>query len=259
MSPNYQSIIIFDLDGTLTDQYSTLVGDKTKTNAETYSFWRWITGRLVQDKILFDQAATAWKKTITKDPLIDKIQSSKEMMELGLRMMRSECCNAMVIFESAVAITQEFLKCGVVRKDAIEYLKNCLELNITCVISTASYEEGARGFVQGLVGTGLLRADLAAKILVSGTNINWDKLEVIHMNVDTNKLHGLETALDLSLAEIKPKIKAIFADDPLINDRALLNGLCTNSFVIRTEKNNHLTLPPGCVFITWQEVLKNKP
>jgi hypothetical protein len=77
------------------------------------------------------------------------------------------------------------------------------------------------------------------------------------MNVDSNKILGLEKTLRQPITELKPKIKAVFGDDPEINDKALLGGLCDYSFVIKTIKNAHMNLPSCCVFSSWKEIINH--
>ena len=248
---------IFDLDGTLTEEFSPHIGDKTGYGLNTYSLWNLITRELVANKGEFDAAAAAWKKHVTTTPDIDKILSSKEMTETGIRMFRTEHKSAIAVQNKAAEITEMYSKSGVVIKPAIEYLEYRLKEGVLCVISTASYEDGAVGFVQGLVQCKLLPEDLAGKIVVSGTQVDWGKLCVTHMNVDDNKLHGLEQALQIPMANIRSNIVAVFGDDPMINDRALL-ALAKHSFVIKSDKNKDAVLPSNCVFANWEEIFFNK-
>lgn len=251
------SIEIFDLDGTLTEEFSSIVGDKTKTGIETYSYWNLITRELVADKNEFDAKASAWKKMVTTTNGIDKIESSKDMTEIGLQLFRQENRSADVMQKIAFEITKLFFKSGIIVIEAVEYLTYRLKQNVTCVISTASYEDGAKGFVNGLVACGLIAPELAAKIVISGTKIDWQQLKITHMNVDNNKILGLEKTLGQPIEKLKPKICAIFGDDPEINDKALLGGLCDHSFVIKTIKNAHMTLPSCCVFSSWREIINH--
>jgi phosphoserine phosphatase len=163
------SIEIFDLDGTLTEEFSPTIGDKTKTGIETYSYWNLITRELVTDKNEFDAKSSAWKKMVTSAESIDKIESSKDMTEIGLQLFRQENRNADVMQKTATEITKLFFKYGVIVTEAIEYIAYRLKQNVTCVISTASYEDGAKGFINGLAICGLIAPELAAKIIISGT------------------------------------------------------------------------------------------
>lgn len=247
-------IEIFDLDGTLTEEYSHEIGDKTKSGLTTYSFWNLITRNLVANKNEFDEEAAAWKRMVTTTDGIDKVQSSKEMTEVGIKFFQDKYKNADAIRNQAAEVTKLFFHGGIIAFDAIKYLNYRLKQGVVCIISTASYEDGARGFVDGLVDCDLLPQELAEKIVFSGTRIDWDKMQVSHMNVDNNKLLGLTLTTGYAIKTIKPQIKAVFGDDPKINDRALLDGLCKHSFVIKTAKNKDFDLPAGCVFVDWKDI-----
>lgn len=275
------SIELFDLDGTLTQS--------------GYSLWNLITRALVVNAQDFDAIALNWNNMI-KEPTIsnqqiflrtlqqatvfkqyaaqlddlaimamkgNKIQSSLAMTEIGIMLLCEAAKNPMTILQTAQKITHEFPE-GVIIIDAIKYLRYRLEQGITCVISTASYEEGAKGFVAGLVKLGLISQELARKIKYSGTQVDWQTFKVKHMNADSNKLRGLEQVFSaelgthITIEQLRLRIHAVFADDPLINDRAILQGLCKHSFVIRNENNAAINLPHECVFATWSDIYVNR-
>jgi len=250
-------IEIFDLDGTLTKEFSPEIGDKTGFGLNTYSLWNLITRELVRNKEEFDKAAGNWKKYVIATKNIDKITASKDMTEIGIRMLGQKNQHALAIQNKAVEITENFFNNGIIITAAIDYLKYRLAEGVICIISTASYEEGAYGFIQSLVRCNLLDQELADKIVVSGTQTDWQKLSVTHMNVDTNKLRGLEQALQMGIENIRPHIIAVFGDDPGINDRALLE-LGKYSFAIKNAKNQNAALPHNCVFSNWLDIFANK-
>ena len=250
-------IEIFDLDGTLTgetDKKSVLYNDR---GFKTNSYWNLITRELVENKESFDNQARDWKERMQHQTDVDVIEESKKMTELGLQQFRSDCSNDDSVRNKATEITKLFFKHGVIRKDAVDYLRLRLKEGVTCIISTASYEDGAIGFVKGLVECGLLLEELSKKIIVIGNLIDWDKLKVTHMNVDTNKIKSIESRLKVDIEMIKPRIIAVFGDDPAINDRALLE-LGQMSFAIPTTTNEGASLPSNCVFATWPEILANE-
>lgn len=249
------AIEIFDLDGTLTEEFAPEIGDQTGYGLTTYSFWNLITRELVVNQSEFDLEAAAWKKMVTTKIEIDKVESSKEMTERGIKLFDQKYQNAAAVRQKAASITKLFFQKGIIIRDAIEYLKYRLSQQVICVISTASYEDGALGFVDGLVDCKLIPQSLSSKIMISGTQIDWSSLRVTHMNVDMNKLLGLERVFNQSMAEIQPRINAVFGDDPAINDRALLDGLCKHGFVIKNAKNAGLSLPTNCVFASWKDIL----
>ncbi len=248
---------IFDLDGTLTEDFSTVAGDKTGFGLKTYSLWNLITRELATNKEEFDTTASEWKQYVTKTPNIDKISSSKDMTEIGASFFPIKNRDSQMIREKAQEITGLFYTKGIINLDAIAYLKDRLEQKICCVISTASYKDGAIGFVNALVKCKLLPKKLSQKILISGTELNWENLTVTHMNVDQNKIVDLERLLKKYYQNNKHEIQAVFGDDPEINDRALL-ATGKYSFVIKTEKNSMAALPDNCVFADWTTILRNK-
>jgi len=250
------NIEIFDLDGTLTEEFSPEIGDETNLGFKTYSLWNLVTRALAKNCNEFDDVAVAWRKMITTTPNVDRIASSRKMTELGLSMLHPEHKNARAIQQKTMEFTHLFVSKGIVNTKAIAYVRHRLSQNTICVISTANYEDSVTGFIRGLCETNLLPYNLANKIICSGTTIDWhsSNCNVIHMNTDTNKIHGLEISLKQPISLIKPKIKAVFADDPQVNDRALLDGLCNHSFVIKNHKNKNMTLPKNCVFATWDEI-----
>jgi hypothetical protein len=130
---------------------------------------------------------------------------------------------------------------------------------VICAISTGGDECGAVGFVDGLVECGILSKDLGAKILVSGTRINWNELTVEHLNVGPLKSRGLELAFQKPIDDIQKRTQAVFGDDPERGDRALLDGFCQHSFVKKTIKNRNAVLPSNCVFFSsWAEIYENR-
>ena len=163
------------------------------------------------------------------------------------------------IRKQAAMITKDYFPVGILELDAIRYLEHQVREGVICVISTAGDESGASGFLDGLVHCGLLPQDIANQILVSGTRIDWDKMQIDHMNVGPLKLHGLELTFQKSIEDIKKRTQAVFANDPDHNDRALLEGFSEHGFVKRTVKNEQCVLPVGGVFFSnWLEVYENR-
>lgn len=251
-------IEIFDLDGTLTEEYSPEIGDKTGLGLNTYSLWNLITRELAENSAEFDETAAQWKTWVTSTDNIDKIAASQDMTMIGLKMLRHENRSKKTIQKKASEITKRFIQQNIVIPKAIAYLRERLEQDIICLISTAGYEDGALGFIQALVSSHWIPAHLTKHILVSGTEIDWNPLRVTHMNVDENKLRGIEKRFSQSLNTLKPFIDSVFGDDPAINDRMLLDGLCPQSFAIKTTKNQSMTLPDSCVWASWEEIYAHR-
>ena len=72
-------------------------------------------------------------------------------------------------------------------------------------------------------------------------------------NMGSNKVIGLVDALRIGEEALKARIGFVFGDDPLSNDRELLE-IAPYAYVIKNEKNRHLNLPERVRLVTWSEV-----
>jgi hypothetical protein len=68
-----------------------------------------------------------------------------------------------------------------------------------------------------------------------------------------NKVNGLMDALGIDEEALKARISFVFGDDPLGNDRGLLE-IAPYAYVIKNERNRHLDLPDRLRLVTWSEV-----
>jgi hypothetical protein len=91
------------------------------------------------------------------------------------------------------------------------------------------------------------------KIRLSGSRIDWSSRTVVHFNMGSNKVVGLADALRIGEQALKAGISFVFGDDPLGNDRGLLE-IASYAYVIKNEKNRHLDLPDRLRLVTWSEV-----
>lgn len=173
-------------------------------------------------------------------------------------MLNKEDRNGVTIYKEAALLTQKFFNNNILELDAIKYLEYQLRAGTTCIISTAGDENGTAGFIDGLVNCKLLPEELADKILISGTKMNWDNLTVVHINSGALKLRGLELTLQEPLANIQKRTQAVFGDSPEGGDKALLNGFCQCSFVKKHAYNQQATLSANCVFSNWAEIYANR-
>lgn len=247
-------IKVFDLDGTLTTTKEEVSIDPFGMG--TFSFWDLITGMLVKNYDLFHKEATNWKKnTVVKEK--DKIASSKKMTEKGIEFFYPENRSAKVVEKTAYNITLKLHENGLLRSDAIYYLADCLQKGEKCVISTASYADGAQGFLKAIFNLGLLPSNHPGKLIVSGNIIDWKSGRVLHMNAEYGKIKGLEITMREPLHCFKNQIAAVFGDDPYINDKAILE-LGALSFTIPTPKYGTSKLPHNCVRASWEDILENK-
>jgi hypothetical protein len=69
----------------------------------------------------------------------------------------------------------------------------------------------------------------------------------------SNKVTGLVDALRISGDALKARIHCVFGDDPLGNDRELLE-IAPYPYVIKNEKHRNLNLPDRIRLVTWSEV-----
>ncbi|HLB56390.1 MAG TPA: HAD family hydrolase [Coxiellaceae bacterium] len=238
-------IEIFDLDGTLTN--------------EGYPLWNLITEKAVLNRDEFIRIAQEWKLDVTNNPhkYPNKRTASKEMTELGIRMFRPEFSNAKAVRAIAKDAGHFIHEVGGIRLDAISYLRCRINQGFSCVISTASYLEGAQGFMDCLAELRLLSKDDVGKIIFCGTRTKWDTSTVVHTNADDGKTEELQRVFCRDIKDLSGSIHAVFGDDPEINDRSLLM-LGSHSFAIPTTRNTHASLPDNCVWATWEQILANK-
>lgn len=266
-----QKISVFDLDGTLTKP--------------GFSLWNLITRSLVTEPTAFDRIASKWNQMLktpdatqykeefleilkalpeyennaTWEKLANKavendiISSSQAMTEIGIRMIPKEKRNAKTVQNTAQEITLNF-QTGIIIEIAIKLMEQLITSGMRCIISTANYIEGARGFVDALVMRQLLTKKLAKQIEFSGTKIDWARATVIHMNADANKILDLQKLLQNS--PHPTEIKFIFVDEPNKNDRALLSLTGCKKYVIKHAENMHANIPQDCDHLDWTEICK---
>lgn len=257
MSITKSPIQIFDLDGTLTKGFDFQEGDLTGENLPIYDYWYRIIRKLTPNPDAFE-AQEKFLLDMLMAKNIDLATFLTETAKIEIAMLNKEDRNGATIYKEAVLLTQKFFNNNIIELDAIKYLKHQLRAGTACVISTAGDESGAAGFVDGLVNCKLLSEELANKIFISGTRMNWNSLTVVHMNSGALKLRGLELTLQEPLADIQKRTQAVFGDSPEGGDKALLNGFCSNSFVKRTAHNQQAVLPANCVFSNWAEIYTNR-
>ena len=243
-------ILIYDIDGTLTYAYGDI---QDCTGFDTYAFWPLISRHFSINESALKQSIAEWDVLMKTE--IDPTGSSYRMMQETIRTFIS-IASAQTIRDYAKTITLQFFNRGVLREDAISHLKHNLEIGNTCVFSTGSYQEGAIGFVDGLVEAGLLTLNAAQKIIISGAIVNWGARILVHANVRERKIVGLENTFKASIHELKPRIAAVFADDPLVNDRDILRlAPKDGAYVIPTNKNRHMQISDSYKYLSWEEII----
>lgn len=243
-------LIIYDIDGTLTRSY----GDIQDTSGcETYAFWPLISYHFSENEIELRKMVADWEKSMANES--DPVGSSYKIMQAGIKTFRQDATSTS-IREYAKQITELFVRHKIIHQKAISHLENSVRNGNVCVFSTGSYQDGAYGFRDGLVASGIITQEIANQILISGAKVDWINKTLLHANVRERKIIGLEQTLKKTTLEIRNCISAVFADDPLVNDRDILDLAPPNkAFVIATRKNSIQTIPDRYIRTTWDEIL----
>jgi hypothetical protein len=227
---------IYDIDGTLT-----LPG---------HDLWYLCTRSLSADKALFDRYVAEWKGQIQSG--MDPFERSLTMMKRGLELLKNGVSSELVVGE-VQRITNNLIDERLVWREAINFLKDRVRGGAAAVFSTTNYHEGAVGFLSALHLEGWISQTELKKIFVSGSRIDWSSRAIIHFNMASNKVTGVADALGISEEALKARIHCVFGDDPLGNDRELLE-IAPYPYVIKSETHRNLKLPDRIRLVTWSEV-----
>jgi len=227
---------IYDIDGTLT-----LPG---------HDLWYLSTRSLSADKDLFDRYVAEWKNEIHTG--IAPFDCSLTMMRRGLSLLKN-AAGSETITDEVQRITDDLIDTGFVCRKAIDFLKGRIRGGNGAVLSTTNYREGAVGFLLALKKKGWIGQTELQEVFISGSRIDWNTRTVIHFNMGRNKVFGLVDALGIGAEAIRNKIGCVFGDDPLGNDRELLE-IASHPFVIKNENNRCLNLPDRIRLVTWSEI-----
>ena len=143
------------------------------------------------------------------------------------------------------------LKHSAVRTAGIAHLRHSLEAGHICILSTGSYLDGAYGFIDAVCEEGLIPKELTDRLVITGAQIDWPSLKVIHANIANNKIKSIQSALESrGLRLNEEEVDSIAVDDPLGND----SGLCLINpkavRVIKTPQNQST----ACVLYNWDEI-----
>jgi hypothetical protein len=227
---------VYDIDGTLT--------------IPGHDLWYLSTRSLSADKDLFDRYVAEWKSEIQSG--MDPFECSLTMMKKGLQLLKDDISSETVDHE-VQRITSNLIDEGLVWREAIEFVKSRIRSGVGVVFSTTNYHEGAVGFLHALWQKGWIQQGELEKICLSASRIDWSSRIVAHFNMGSNKVIGLVDALSIGEEALKARIDFVFGDDPLGNDRGLLE-IAPYAYVIKNEKNRHLDLPDRLRLVTWSEV-----
>ncbi len=246
-------IQIFDIDGTLTHAHGDI---PDKTGLETYAFWPLLSKYFTQDVNQLNKMIHAWEESMKTE--LDPTGSSHKMMQVSLDTFRGGV-TADTMRSYAKELTLKFIRCGVIRKEAVAYLERQAKQGITCVLSTGSYLDGALGFVDALVEAGLISKETQRSLHISGAIVDWEDYTLIHANVRERKLLGIGMAMGKTLEEVQPHVTAAFGDDPWINDKNILEiAPKGKGYVITTSKNKNKELPSGYSLTTWDSIISRE-
>jgi hydroxymethylpyrimidine pyrophosphatase-like HAD family hydrolase len=229
-------IRIFDIDGTITEPGNDL--------------WYLTTRAFARDKELFDHHVTDWRKQIASGA--DVYSVSQAMMRKGLDLMPATLSGEQ-IKGMAREIAQNLLDAGKYFHAAIDYINRSISASYAVIFSTTNYDEGGLGFVEALVESEFVSKDDADKIYISGSAINWRHKTIDHFNLGADKVTGICRLLNIDRVTLSNLVDACFGDDPLGNDREILE-LTSRAFVIRNDKNKNYVLPKNMRLIDWHEL-----
>ena len=216
-----QEIVAFDIDGTITE--------------EGYDLWMLSTTKLIKNTDKHQNVLKTWKRNKKSNPYDASLVVMNEVIQLLPDQLNSEQLESTVFQIVNVMISEQ----SGVRAKAIEKIKDSLKNGYQVAFCTTNFIEGGKGFLRSLVYNGLLSSQEASKIKITGTVTDWKKKSVIHFNMDQGKLTGLSRELNLPLATIKHQLSEAYGDDPLGNDKALLDNAKTG-YIISTQKNQKI-------------------
>jgi hypothetical protein len=190
-------IIICDFDQTIT--------------SEGRDLWYECTKSLSSSSQKFEELIIEFKNTVNDTP----IESSLLAFQKGLDLISNK--DDIISYFKNVPID------GYLRNDLVEFLNKHLAIEGNqLVISTANYEKGVCTLVPRIFTN-------TSNIIVSGTRFS--KGIVDHINVAQNKVKDIESGIELE------HVSHIFGDDPLINDKYILEMKKEVAYLFNTKKN----------------------
>jgi len=248
-------IQLFDVDGTLTSSEKDEPFASSNLLAyKTFAFWPLLSSLLAKKPCFFESEAAQWNKLMETTPETQKDRSSFDMMERTVREFLYHYVNAEYMSKKAEEITNNFLIHNVIQLNAIQYINECLDNGIICILTTGSYLDGLKGFVNALIKKNILRN--SKNLLLNGAEVNWANKTLIRANVGKYKTENLFNTLKENNIE-EYAVQAAFGDDPYINDKAILElALPNGGFVIKCKKNVLGGFNPQFKHCTWQEFIQ---
>lgn len=227
-------LIITDIDQTIT--------------AQGLDLWYEMSLELVKDKDLFQKKFLRFKQVAMRDPIGESVKLMKETIEMIGYIERVD------LRDKIIGLVNSHYDQGNIREEALEFLDKFLQTGGHVVLSTANYVEGAYAFRKFLMR--LFGEQYGNQIHCSGTIIDWDFLEVDHINVARNKVLDVKALFDAKDFD-KDQIIGIFGDDPVVNDIALFNIDHTKSYLIETVGNSKVEIPVTLKRRGWDQAIED--
>jgi len=236
--------------GTLTHNYADVA--QPPANYSTFAFWSLLSTHFVNNANIFKNALQAWELSMQDEADVDT--SSFNMMEKTIKHYLRANITADMISGKAKEITQDFIHLDIIQMTAIDYLSECLDKGIYCVLTTGSYLDGLYGFVAALKEANKLPA--SPFLLLNGAEVSWKERKLLQANVGKFKAQKLTQTLHKKNL-IPYTIAAAFGDDPYVNDNIILKQARKNcAFVIKSKKNIAGDFPTEYIHLDWNEFVR---
>jgi hypothetical protein len=229
---------IFDIDGTLTHVHGEYADPGS--NLSTYVYWDLVNEALIEDKPVLRAYLDDWNNRIHERHPQNVVDLSVEMMNKIIALM-PEHASAQAFEDLGIQFTKTCVANGIIREDAMAYVRACLARGERCVFSTGGYYDSAVGLLKGLVAEGVLPEDATSKITVLGSTVAWPTREMSFVNVGPNKTISLQIEVPDWRAD---ETLGFYCDDPEGNDSGLADLVPADTlFVIGTDKNKGVSYP----------------
>ncbi len=219
---------IFDIDGTLTKSGNDL--------------WFLIMQELCEP--------TAFKALVTEWEAKSKTYENSYTLLVGtLDLLRNIDNAEEKIFNTAKKLTLGLIDNDLVPKQALIALRQSIHSCDLIVLSTANYNEAAKGFTAALVERKLISQLEYNKLVILATNTDWRKYSVECFNMGDVKIHTFYRYLQQKNYPLKVPDK-VFIDDPQFNDASLANE-SLEVVVVDNPKNRDYIRNTGFERVYW--------
>lgn len=219
---------IFDIDGTLTKSGNDL--------------W-FLTMQELCEPIAFKKLVSEW------DAKSKTYENSYQLLIGTLNLLRNVEKPDEKIFNLAKKLTLELLDNGLIPRQALTALRQSIRDCDLVVLSTANYKEAAQGFLNALLERCLLSHYEYEKLVILGTNTDWQRYSVECFNMGDVKIHMFYRYLQKERFPLKVPSK-VFVDDPLFNDASLACD-ALEVVVVDNSKNREYKRNTGFERVYW--------